>query len=94
MNKWLYASLCASPQPAGVELPHCVPDVGLQLLVLGPQLVPVTPGRQDSLLTQGQCLNTGILPYYGLLLVETPTSAFTFKTLLRHYAKRTLTHGK
>ena len=54
MNKWLYASLGASPQPAGVELPHCVPDVGLQLLVLGPQLVPATLSGQDSLLTQGQ----------------------------------------
>ena len=29
--------------------------------------------------------------FTGLLLVETPTSAFTFKTLLRHYAKRALT---
>ena len=26
--------------------------------------------------------------------LKTPTSAFTFKTLLRHYAKRKLTNGK
>ena len=32
--------------------------------------------------------NHGVSPFQGLLLVE---SAFTFKTLLRHYAKRTLT---
>ena len=31
-------------------------------------------------------------PYYGLLLVEN-ASAFTFKTLLRHYVKEALGNG-
>ena len=35
-------------------------------------------------------------PTRGLLLLESAysTRAFTFKTLLRHYAKQTLTHSK
>ena len=37
--------------------------------------------------------NHGEGPYKGLLLVESGYTAFTFKTLLRHYAKRALTHG-
>ena len=33
-------------------------------------------------------------PYWGLLLVEMPTSASTSKNLLGHYAKQALTHSK
>ena len=33
-------------------------------------------------------------PYYCLLLLESITSAFTFKALLRHYAKWVLIHIK
>ena len=40
------------------------------------------------------CAITEKAPTRAFSWLKAPTSAFTYKTLLRHYAKRVLTHGK
>ena len=60
--------------------------VNTDLYLLVPQIDPSVPQPVFTITEKAP-------PYYAFswLKLKAPTSAFTFKTLLRHYAKRALT---
>ena len=79
----------------------CPKDWSRWLLLVEVDLSPESSSLRLASGKSGHCMITraGNKPLqptmaYGLLLVKRPSSAFTFMTLLRPYAKQALTHGK
>ena len=52
---------------------------------------PRTNAADDPLVSQSVFIITEKAPTRAFSWLKAPTSAFTFKTLLRHYAKQALT---
>ena len=74
------------------DVPHLHASVTLHLerQVTGKSSVPTSAVKRSIGSTTG-CTITEKAPTRALSWLKAPTSAFTFKTLLRHYAKRALT---
>ena len=69
------------------------PEHGLELGVRGEEAVPIVE-LQTKVREVLSRIITEMTPLRAFSWLKAATTAFTFKTLLRQYAKWTLTHGK
>ena len=69
---------------------------GFQVFTMSAEESKEKEARLLAELVQDRAWNEGYLKIVEDFTIteKAPTSAFTFKTLLRHYAKQALTHGK
>ena len=74
------------------ELPR---DVAWAHLRLGIEVTEIAAKLNSSaVINQQSCTITKKAPTMAFSWLKAPTSAFTFKTLLRHTAKQVPTHGR
>ena len=74
--------------------PGCNPPPSTSSSVLPPTTQGLLSSDTQHTALVLQTINWQSCPTRAFSWLKAPTSAFTFKTLLRHYAKQTLTHSK